>query len=79
MMMMTMMMMMIGIGSGQVDVDVFGARDKSAQVFCETVQRARIVRSEERNDICEARRCAVPFFFGGVCAGAVEDRAEASW
>jgi len=68
----------IGIGSEKVSVDVFGARDKSAQVVCEIVQWARIVRSEERDDVCEARRCAVPFFFGRVFAGAVEDRAEAA-
>jgi hypothetical protein len=64
---------------GKVDVDVFGPRDKSAQVVCKTVQWAPIVRSEEQNDVCETRRCAVPFFFGGVFAGAVEDHAEAAW
>ena len=70
--------MLSGIGNGKVDVDVFGAGDESAQVVCEIFEWARIVCSEERDNVFEARRCAVPFFFRGVFASAVEDCAEAA-
>jgi hypothetical protein len=63
---------------GDVGVDVFGAGDEGAQVVCEGVEGSRVVCSEERDYVSEARRCAVPFFFGGVFAGAVEEHAEAA-
>ena len=67
-----------GMVVGNVSVDVFGAGDEGAQVVCECVEGPRVVCSEERDDICKARRCAVPFFFGGILARAVEQHAEAA-
>ena len=72
------MMSVVASGSGHVGVHVFGAGDEGAQVVYEGVERARAVCAEERDDVREARRRAVPFFFGGVFAGAVEEHAEAA-
>ena len=75
----TMMFVVVVVsGSGQVGVHVFGARDEGAQVVYEGVQRPRVVCAEERDDLREARECAVPFLFGGVFACAVEEHAEAA-
>ena len=71
-------MLVWGMVVGNVGVDVFGAGDEGAQVVCECVEGPRVVCSEERDDICKARRCAVPFFFGGIFARAVEQHAEAA-
>ena len=75
------MLSIVGVaasGSGHVGVHVFGAGDEGAQVVHEGVERARVVCAEERDDVREARRRAVPFFFRGVFAGAVEEHAEAA-
>ena len=61
-----------------VDVHVLGARGECAQVVGKVLEGARVVRAEECHDVLEARRCAVPFFFGWVFARAVEERAEAA-
>jgi hypothetical protein len=62
-----------------VDVHVLGARRECAEVIGEILERARVVRAEERDDVLEARRCAVPFFFGrAFTARAVEKHAEAA-
>jgi hypothetical protein len=65
--------------SRHVDVHVLGARREGAEVIGEILERARFVRAEERDDVLEARRCAVPFFFGrAFAARAVEEHAEAA-
>jgi hypothetical protein len=65
--------------SRRVDVHVLGARRERAEVIGEILERARVVRAEERDDVLEARRCAVPFFFGrAFAARAVEEHAEAA-
>ena len=65
-------------GGEDVDVHVLGAGGEGAQVVGEVLEGARVVGAEERDDVFEARRCAVPFFFGRVFSGAVEERAEAA-
>jgi hypothetical protein len=65
-------------GRGHVKVHVLGARGERAQVIGEVLEGARVVGAEERDDVFEARRCAVPFFFGRVFARAVEEHAEAA-
>ena len=61
-----------------VDVHVLGARRECAHVVGKVLERARVVRAKERHDVLEARRRAVPFFFGWVFARAVEEHAEAA-
>ena len=61
-----------------VDVHVLGARRECAQIIGKVLERARVIRAKERHDVLEARRRAVPFFFGGVFARAVEEHAEAA-
>ena len=61
-----------------VDVHVLGARRECAEVIDKVLERTRVVRAEERHDVLEARRRAVPFFFGWVFARAVEEHAEAT-
>jgi hypothetical protein len=63
---------------GHVDVHVLRARGEGAQVVGKAFAWAGIVRAEERDDVCEACRCAVPLFFGRVCARAVQEHAEAA-
>ena len=65
-------------GGGHIDVHVFGAGGEGAQVIGEVLEGARVVGAEERDDVFEARRCAVPFFFGRVFARAIEEHAEAA-
>lgn len=59
-----------------IDVHVFRARDECAQVIGEIFEWACVVYAKERDDVREARRCAVPLFFGQVVAGAIEEHAE---
>ena len=61
-----------------VDVHVLGAGRECAHVVGKVLERAGVVRAEERHDVLEARRRAVPFFLGWIFARAVEEHAEAA-
>ena len=65
-------------GRGHIDVHVLGAGGERAQVIGEVLEGARVVGAEERDDVFEACRSAVPFFFGQVFSRAVEEHAEAA-
>ena len=62
----------------RVDVHVLGAGSQRVQVIGEVFEWAHVVGAEDRNNLCKACRCAVPFFLGRVVASAVEEHAEAT-
>ena len=78
MLVLMLMLMLLAVGRGYVDVHMFSARGERAQIIGKVFERARFVGAKHAHDVLEARRRAIPLFFGGVFARAVEEHAEAA-